>query len=170
VGGERHTLNNRQVLGGVTADSKGIWPYVISFGYADATLKSQAVAYSVSTSSGRVFTNADLSSTSSSSNRKRDGMRFPRELYYTLNHGFGGGGRFLFSAGAGGTFAGRAYMYDIGSYTTAWDLSGADQFAVSLGQIIAAQPYNLDTGNPDEGVVKEGDTISSTATVTVTKA
>lgn len=61
-------------------------------------------------------------------------------------------------------------MHDIGSCITAWDLSGADKFVISLSQIIFEHPYNLDTGKPDEVVVKEGDTISSTATMTGIKA
>lgn len=77
--------------------SKGNWPYVISFGYADATLKAHATAYSVSTAGGSTLADANLSSTLKRTYGNADGEQFIGGWNYTLHQDYGGY-KFLFSA------------------------------------------------------------------------
>ena len=169
VTGDSNQLNGKDVLGKVTQNGKGMWPYTVSFGSADALLRSQPASYEVLSLDGRKWTEKDWGSGVKNLNAWPDGGTI-NSLYDFLkvHNGFPVKHQSVMSVGVSSMDA--YYLFDISGYATVWNFADADEFRIGLSELVAKQPYNLATGLPDDSVVEDGETITATATVTVTPA
>lgn len=169
VTGDSNQLNGKDVLGKVTQNGKGMWPYTVSFGYADALLRSQPASYKVLTIDGREWTEKDWGSGVKNPYTKSDGRNLISQYNTLKDHsGFPVQNGIIKTVGVAS--ADGSYLFDIYRFATAWNFADADEFRIGLGELVAIRPYNLDTGLPDDSVVEDGETITATATVTVTPA
>lgn len=168
VTGDSNQLNGKDVLGKVTSNGKGMWPYTVSFGYADALLRSQPASYSVTVPGGTVWTEKDLGS-GVSKYTYPNGAQMNPSPSVSDNIGFGKRDSLLYKVIGGGKMDGY-WVFNLRDYAQVWEMPDADEFRIGLGEVVAEQPYNLDTGLPDDSVVEYGETITASATVTVTPA
>lgn len=168
VTGDSNQLNGKDVLGKVTQNGKGMWPYTVSFGYADAFLRSQPASYSVTVPGGTTWTEKDLGR-GVAKYTYQDGNQMNPSNAVSKNMGFGAYKSSFYQTIGGGKVDGY-WVFNVRNYAQVWEMPDADEFRIGLGEVVATQPYNLDTGLPDDSVVEAGETITATATVTVTPA